>query len=139
MKNSLSAMDFFSARLAYEITPEDLAAAMAMGSSSVVVDTRPDSAWNQGHIPGALHIPTDDVADCGPLLPDEDTDIVVYAWGSADHGAARAAITLLQLGYMQVRELSGGFDAWADEGFQVQVESAQVHHLITPLGSPKAG
>jgi rhodanese-related sulfurtransferase len=139
MKNSLSAMDFFSAKLAYEIAPEDLAAAMAMGSSLVVVDTRPDTAWNQGHIPGALHILNEDVADCGALLPDEDTDIVVYSWGAADHGATRAAITLLELGYSQVRELCGGFDAWADEGFQVAVESAQVHHLITPLGSPKAG
>ena len=37
MKNSLSALDFFCAKIAYEITPEDLATAQAMGASPIVV------------------------------------------------------------------------------------------------------
>ena len=140
MKNSLSALDFFSAKLAYEITPEDLAAAQASGSSPIVVDSRTEGAWRHGRIPGALHIPCKSVADCDPdLLPDEDADIVVYCWGADDHGAARAAITLIQLGYTQVRELSGGFSSWEDSGFEIEADQVQVRHLVTPIGAPKAG
>ena len=92
MKNSLSALDFFCAKIAYEITPEDLATAQAMGASPIVVDTRPATAWSESRIPGALTIPSDDVADRAPdVLDDEDVDIVLYSWGADDHAAATAA------------------------------------------------
>jgi rhodanese-related sulfurtransferase len=140
MKNSLSALDFFSAKLAYEITPEDLAAAQTNGASPVVVDARTEGAWRRGRIPGALHISCQDVSDGDPdLLPDEDADIVVYCWGADDHGAARAAITLIRLGYTQVRELSGGFSSWEDGGFDIEVEPNQARHMVTPIGAPRAG
>jgi rhodanese-related sulfurtransferase len=140
MKNALSALDFFSARLTYEITPEDLAAALTEEASPTVVDARTEGAWRRGRIPGALHIPCQHVADCDPeLLPDEDADIVVYCWGADDHGAARAAITLITLGYTQVRELCGGFSAWEDAGFDVEADPSQVRHMVTPIGAPRAG
>ena len=140
MKNSLSALDFFTAKLAYEITPEDLAAALASEAAPTVVDCRTEGAWRHGRIPGALHIPCKDVASSDPdLLLDEDADIVVYCWGSDDHGAARAAITLITMGYTQVRELSGGFSAWEDAGFEIESDPSQVRHLVTPISAPRAG
>jgi rhodanese-related sulfurtransferase len=140
MKNSLSALDFFSAKLAYEITPEDLAAAQASDTPPTVVDTRSASAWRRGRIPGALHILCENLADCDPgLLPDEDADIVVYSWGSEDQGGIRAAVALLQLGYSPVRELVGGFSAWEDAGLDVESDPSQARHMVTPIGAPKAG
>ena len=140
MKNSLSALDFFCAKIAYEITPEDLATAQAMGASPIVVDTRPATAWSESRIPGALTIPGDDVADRAPdVLDDEDTDIVLYAWGADDHNAARAAIALLKLGYTQVRELSGGLEAWQREGFALETDIGRLHQVLASLDSPLAG
>lgn len=140
MKNSLSALDFFCAKIAYEITPEDLATAQAMGASPIVVDTRPATAWSESRIPGALTIPSDDVAHRAPdVLDDEDADIVLYSWGADDHAAATAAVTLLKLGYTQVRELSGGFEAWQREGFSVETDNGRIHQLLAELDAPLAG
>jgi rhodanese-related sulfurtransferase len=140
MRNSLSALDFFSAKLAYEITPEDLAAAVSEGEAPTVVDVRSVAAWRRGRIPGSIHLPCEDLRDCDlNQLPDEDADIVVYSWDGDDHGAARAAVSLLQLGYLQVRELVGGFTAWEDRDFDTESDPSQVRHLVTPISAPRAG
>lgn len=139
MKNSLSALDYFAAKLAYEITPEDLAAAQASGSSPTLVDSRPRGDWKKGRIPEAINIPYEEMAEIDPnLLPDEDADIVVYSWGPEDHSAARAAITLVKLGYTQVRELCGGFYSWEDGGFDIESD-VPGRHSVSQLGEPKAG
>ncbi|HET7724863.1 MAG TPA: rhodanese-like domain-containing protein [Propionibacteriaceae bacterium] len=134
MAGSLSALDFFAAKLAFEVTPDALSTALTGPTPPTVVDTRPLSAWRRGRVPGALHIPYERLGSFDPdLLPDEDADIVVYSWGRDDLGGARAAVALLRQGYMQVRELVGGFDAWEDAGFEVVAEPGQVRHLPTPV------
>ena len=44
--------------------------------------------------------------------------VVTYCWGPGCNGATRAALALAQLGY-QVKEMLGGFEYWAREGFAV--------------------
>jgi rhodanese-related sulfurtransferase len=69
----------------------------AESASPIVVDTRPATAWSESRIPGALTIPSDDVAHRAPaILDDEDADIVLYSWGADDHTAATAAGRLTQ-------------------------------------------
>lgn len=117
---ALSAGAFFAAKLAYEIDPSDLAAARAAGTAPIVVDTRSAAAWQQGHIPGALHIPGGELRERAETeLPDRSADIVVYCWGPGCNGATRAAFTLSDMGYERVRELIGGFEYWAREGFSL--------------------
>lgn len=116
----LDARQFFAAKLAYEVDASDLAAARAAGTAPIVVDTRSVAAWDQGHLPGALHIPGTELAERAPTeLPDLDADVVVYCWGPGCNGATKAAHTLSGLGYRRVRELIGGFEYWAREGLSV--------------------
>lgn len=120
MTNSLSAMDYFAAKLAYQMSPEDLDDAQLLGAAPIVVDTRSATAWSHSHIPYAVHIPAAEIGVRAPLdIPDEDADIVVYSWGLGSVDAARAALTLIRLGYTRVRELSGGFEGWEGHGFAV--------------------
>lgn len=78
------------------------------------------AAWDQGHLPGALHIPGGELsARAASELPDRDADIVVYCWGPGCNGATKAAFTLSGMGYRRVRELIGGFEYWAREGLSV--------------------
>lgn len=115
---ALSASAFFAAKLAYEIDPSDLAASRAAGTAPIVVDTRSAAAWQAGHIPGALHVPGGELRERAEAeLPDWSADIVVYCWGPGCNGATRAAFTLSDMGYERVRELIGGFEYWAREGF----------------------
>jgi rhodanese-related sulfurtransferase len=75
METSITAADFFAAKLRYETDPADLAALRAAGADLVVIDTRSPAGWAQGRIPGALHIPGPELADRAPsMLPDRDAD-----------------------------------------------------------------
>jgi rhodanese-related sulfurtransferase len=123
MTNSLSAMDFFAAKLAYQMSPEDLDVAQLLGAAPIVVDTRSATAWSHSHIPSAQHIPSAEIGVRAAVdIPDEDADIVVYSWGLGSVDAARAALTLIRLGYTQVRELNGGFEGWEGHGFAIETE-----------------
>ncbi len=125
MTNSISAMDYFAAKLAYQMSPEDLDVAQLLGAAPIVVDTRSATAWSHSHIPYALHIPASEIGVRAPVdIPDEDADIVVYSWGLGSVDAARAALTLIRLGYSRVRELSGGFEGWEGHGFAVETDQS---------------
>ena len=125
---------FFATKLAFEIDPADLAAARAAGRGPVVVDTRSLPAWQQGHLPGAVHIPGADLTSrAAAALPDRDVDIVVYCWGPGCNGATKAAHALAELGYSRVRELIGGFEYWAREGFAIQTDQGRTRRPVDPL------
>ncbi|AYJ47203.1 rhodanese-like domain-containing protein [Rhodococcus sp. P1Y] len=132
-----AALDHFAAKLDYETDPSDLAAARASGTAPVVVDTRNHQAWDQGHIPGALHIPTADLPRRAiDELPDRDADIVVYCWGPGCNGSTRAALALTQLGYTHVRELIGGFEYWAREGLAIESATGRSRRPVDELTAP---
>lgn len=138
---ALSARAFFAAKLAYEIDPADLAAARAAGSSPIVVDTRSAAAWHRGHLPGALHIPGGELTlRAASELPDRFADIVVHCWGPGCNGATRAALTLSEMGYRRVRELIGGFEYWAREGFAIVGPQGRSRRPVDDLtGVPSPG
>lgn len=133
------AIAHFAAKLRFETDPSDLAAARAGDDPPVVVDTRSRAAWDQGHIPGALHLPGSDLAERAPqLLPDRGTDLVVYCWGPGCNGSTRAALALSQLGYTRVRELIGGFEYWAREGLAVVTRTGRIRRPVDDLTAPTA-
>ncbi|MEQ6903822.1 rhodanese-like domain-containing protein [Nocardioides sp. YIM 152588] len=132
-----AAIAHFEAKLAHETDPSDLAAARAAGEAPTVVDTRSRRAWDQGHLPGALHIPGAELADrAAAELPDLDAEIVVYCWGPGCNGSTRAALTLARLGYGRVRELIGGFEYWAREGLAVETAAGRTRRPVDDLTAP---
>ena len=45
----------------------------------ILVEALPKTAYDHAHLPGALNLPSDQVAALAPkLLPDKNADIVVY-------------------------------------------------------------
>ena len=87
----------------------------------VVLDVR--SATAQGlqrqRIPGALHVPVQDVARHLGTLP-HDRDIILYCTCPNEASAAKAAKLLMTRGYRRVRPLYGGLDAWIAAGYAVE-------------------
>lgn len=140
MQTTLTAADFFAAKLAHETDPSDLAADRAAGAAPVVLDVRNDAAWAQGRIPGAVHVPNAQLADrAAEVLPDRDAAVVTYCWGPGCNGSTRAALTLARLGYTDVRELIGGFEYWAREGLAVVSDTGRSRRAPDPLTAPVAG
>ena len=74
----------------------------------------------EGDIPGTdLSIPYNDIESHLDLLPeDPDARIVVYC--KSDPMSVMAAETLLEMGYTNLYNLSGGFVAWSAEGLPLE-------------------
>lgn len=89
----------------------DLAAEL-VDNPPVLIDVRSLDEWNTvGYIEGAQHIWINELMPNRDLLPeDKDTNIVVYCASSYRGGIAY--VTLNLLGYTNVRNLSGGINAW---------------------------
>lgn len=129
----------YAARLAFEADVSDVRADLLAGVPGVVVvDSRSDVAWDQGHIPGALHIPTAQIADLTPGLIDLSATVVTYCWGPGCNGATRAALAFARLGY-QVKEMIGGFEYWVREGFAFETAQGADQRRIDDLTAPRSG
>jgi 3-mercaptopyruvate sulfurtransferase SseA len=91
--------------------------------------------YKKGHIPGAVHINTDEVEE-GPVwnrLKDgelekfalkngitKDTTVILY--GSDSMPAFRVAVILKYMGVEDVRVLNGGYAAWEKAGYEVETK-----------------
>jgi len=83
--------------------------------SVVVLDVREPDEYEQGALPGAIHLPRGFLEfQVEGKLPDKDAPVVVYCAGGAR--SALAAKTMQELGYRDVVSMVGGFNRWKDEG-----------------------
>jgi molybdopterin/thiamine biosynthesis adenylyltransferase/rhodanese-related sulfurtransferase len=88
----------------------------------LIVDVREQSEWDEGHIPGAVHVPRGHLESrIEREAPDLTRPIVVYC--SAGNRSVFAAKTLGELGYEDVTSLAGGFTDWKRNGFPVELQS----------------
>ncbi len=95
-----------------EITSERAEEEMGEG---VFLDVREMDEYDQGAIPGAVHIPRGFLETrVEAKIPDHSSRVVVYCAGGTR--SAFAARTLQELGFTNVASLSGGFNHWKDEG-----------------------
>ena len=133
---TIDAATFFAARLAFQTDPSDVRAALTGDDPGfVLVDARGTDAWEQGHIPGAIHVPHADIADTGF---DPDVPVVTYCWGPGCNGATRAALALARKG-IEVREMVGGIEYWVREGFPLRTADGVVQRPADPLTAPTCG
>jgi molybdopterin/thiamine biosynthesis adenylyltransferase/rhodanese-related sulfurtransferase len=122
-----------------EISTADTNALLAAGEAPVLLDVREHEEWQEGHLPGALHVPRGNLESrVEALLPDKDADIVVYC--AAGHRSAFAVKTLEALGYGSLRSMAGGFTDWKRNGFPFTTprlltpaqRSRYARHLLIP-------
>ncbi|WP_030976359.1 rhodanese-like domain-containing protein [Streptomyces sp. NRRL S-1824] len=132
-----AAAAYFGASLAFHADVSDVAAALAadVDPGFVVLDSRSTASWDQGHIPGAVHLPTALIAEQARDLLDPAVPVVTYCWGPGCNGGARAALALAELGY-QVKEMLGGFEYWAREGFEFETWEGRRRRAADPLTAP---
>ncbi|MER5633808.1 rhodanese-like domain-containing protein [Streptomyces nitrosporeus] len=129
---------YFSASLAFHADVSDVAGVLAGGDEPgfVVVDSRSTAAWEQGHVPGAVHLPTALVAEQAAALLDPAVPVITYCWGPGCNGATRSALALAGLGY-QVKEMLGGFEYWVREGFGFESRHGRERRVPDPLTAPE--
>jgi rhodanese-related sulfurtransferase len=131
------AVRHFRGRLAYETDVSDVHAALeAEGGAKergfVLIDSRGDAAWAQGHVPGAVHLPTRQIRARAAEVLAPGTPVVVYCWGPACNGGTRAALEFALLGH-PVKEMIGGFEYWVREGFAFETADGRTRPAPDPL------
>jgi molybdopterin/thiamine biosynthesis adenylyltransferase/rhodanese-related sulfurtransferase len=83
--------------------------------AAVFVDVRERNEWDEGHIPGAVHVPRSYLESrIEQAVPDRDARVVLYCAGGSR--SAFAAKALEELGYGSVASLAGGFTDWKRNG-----------------------
>ncbi|MBH0084547.1 rhodanese-like domain-containing protein [Salinibacterium sp. SWN167] len=127
----------FSSKLDCETDPSDVGAALEANDRFVLIDSRGDAAWDQGHAVGAVHMPTATISARADAEIPHDMPVVVYCWGPGCNGGTKAALEFAKLGY-EVREMIGGFEYWAREGFPVESSTGPVIREKDPLTAPVA-
>lgn len=111
-KDKEKAMCFFSKLLAFSLGPVELKTFMDENKVKVV-DVRRNEDFEISHIPGAVSIPEEELADSlNQLSKDEVT--VVYSYNQQCHLGIRACLTLADYGY-PVMHLDGGFKTWVED------------------------
>lgn len=128
---------YFRASLVFHADVSDVAAALADDGDPgfVVLDSRSTAAWDQGHVLGAVHLPTALIPEQAGQLLDRSVPVVTYCWGPGCNGATRAALALAELGY-QVKEMLGGFEYWVREGFEFETWEGRGRRTADPLTAP---
>jgi molybdopterin/thiamine biosynthesis adenylyltransferase/rhodanese-related sulfurtransferase len=96
----------------HEVEPADAEAKLAQ---STLLDVREAEEYEQGAIPGAVHIPRGFLeVQVEGRLTDKTQPVIVYCAGGTR--SAFAAKSLADLGYTDVVSMAGGFNRWKDEG-----------------------
>ncbi len=75
----------------------------------VILDVRTDKEYEQGHIPGSVHVQLSEIGDKVKKLK-KDKELVVYCQnGSRSIWAIKR---LMGMGYKNLYNLKGGYNAW---------------------------
>jgi sulfur-carrier protein adenylyltransferase/sulfurtransferase len=107
-----------------------------------IVDVRETEETATGMLPGARHVPRGYLESrIEGVVPDHSTPVVIYC--ASGTRSALAAHTLEQLGYEDVRSMTGGITLWKDRGYKVDVprtftpeqrERYSRHFLLPEIG-----
>jgi rhodanese-related sulfurtransferase len=86
-----------------------------------LVEALPEKYYRDGHLPGARHLPHDQVRELAAgVLPDRDAEIVVYCASATCQNSHIAARVLAQLGYRDVAVYAGGKQDWSEAGLALE-------------------
>lgn len=114
---SLSGLGAFAETEAPSIAPQTLAEKREAGIAPVVIDVRTAEEFASGHIPGALNIPFDQVAE---KIAEVEAPHGVALYCMVGPRARKGEKALAAVGYSSVFHLEGGLAAWQAAGLPVE-------------------
>ncbi|MDX1623630.1 MAG: rhodanese-like domain-containing protein [Gemmatimonadota bacterium] len=90
-----------------------------------LIEVLSEEEYRSGHLPGAIHLPVDEIRERAPeLLPDEDDTIVVYCRAPDCDASPKAVRILEELGYEEVLHYPGGKEGWEEAGYPMEGEGS---------------
>ncbi|MFN3587184.1 MAG: rhodanese-like domain-containing protein [Moraxellaceae bacterium] len=100
-----------AAQAAERVSAEALRTRQAAGEALLVLDVRTPAEYAQGHVPGAINVPHDEVTAAHPRLAAwRERPVVVYC--RSGRRSALAIETLEKAGFTRVQHLEGDMLGW---------------------------
>ncbi|RMF89800.1 MAG: rhodanese-like domain-containing protein [Methanobacteriota archaeon] len=105
-----------------DISKDELKAKIDGGEDFQLVDVRgKECCYDNGHIPGAISMPLNELEERAPRELDRDKLVVVYCGSYTCTLSPRAAHMLKHhLGFKKVLDYSGGIKEWQESGLPVE-------------------
>ncbi len=95
------------------ISQERVQEMLASGEEFTLLDVRTEKEYEDGHIPGSVLLPIEDIREGNVvMLPDRNRKLVLYC--RTGRRAEDAAVLLMDMGYSQVYSM-GGIVEWTGE------------------------
>ena len=86
---------------------------------TVFLDCRTEKEYRSGHVPGAMHIPRGLMEfQIEGKIPDKNANIVMYC--KSGGRACLACESITKMGYKNVNNMDGGWQAWLKAGHPVE-------------------
>jgi rhodanese-related sulfurtransferase len=110
---------YFEAKLAAELGPHNVKRLIDLGGRDfVLLDVRTAQGYREGHLPGAINIPFEELPKRMPQLP-KSKEIISYCWNVTCLLCTKASYVLASRGY-KAREMIGGIASWREAGFPIE-------------------
>jgi rhodanese-related sulfurtransferase len=84
----------------------------------LLIDARTAEEFAEGHVPGAINVPIDDLSEFIRNQDAADAGLLITMCGSTGRGEKAAAV-LSSLGVKDAAVLDGGLKAWKEAGHPV--------------------
>lgn len=103
------------------VSHDDLITLIASSKKHTIVEALPRNYYEDGHLPGAINIPHDEVQkNASRLLPLKSCPVIVYCASAECGNSHLAAEALRGLGYSSVYEFSAGKKGWMEAGLPLE-------------------
>jgi hydroxyacylglutathione hydrolase len=108
-----------------QMAVQELKEGFEEGGAPLVLDVRAQREWEDGHIQGAVHMPSPDTRSrYREIAPDKPIAVMC----NTGHRSSMAGSILLQHGFEKVYNVAGGMKGWAAAGYASECPVCPVTH-----------
>ncbi len=108
-----------------QMTVQELKEHFEKGDALTLLDVRAQREWDDGHIRGAVHIPSPDTRSrYQEINPDKPITVIC----NTGRRSSMAASILFQNGFKKVYNVAGGMSGWGAAGYSTECPLCPVSH-----------
>ena len=130
IEGKMNQIQFYEAKLQFEIDSWDLNDQLKNEEKIIVIDTRSKDAYKLEHIPGAINIPHKEMNKKKFSKLNTDFLYVCYCDGIGCNASTKGALNLSRFGF-KVKELMGGLEWWKQDGYTTKGKQGEARTQIT--------
>ena len=117
-------INFYQAKLAYEMDPADLFSALENNEAIIPIDCRSKEAYEKEHIPFSINIPHREMTHESTRHLDKSKLYVCYCDGIGCNASTKGALNMSKLGF-KTKELIGGIEWWKFDKYSTEGRNGQ--------------